>query len=151
MGASVKSTVEIELSVPRDRKGEFEPQIVKKYQGDIFRIEDKIISLYGCGMSTRDISENIKELYGFEVSAEVVSNVTNRVLGEVKEWQSMALKSVYSVIFMDGLVFKVKKEGIIQKVTAYGCVGVDMEGQKEVLSLHIGGGGIGKILVVCNE
>jgi transposase-like protein len=76
---------EIELSVPRDRKGEFEPQIVKKYQTDIFGIEDKIISLYGCGMSTRDISENIRELYGFEVSAEVVSNITNRVLSEIKE------------------------------------------------------------------
>jgi transposase-like protein len=133
------SSGEIDLSVPRDRNGEFEPQIVKKYQTDIFGIEDKIISLYGCGMSTRDISENIRELYGFDVSAEVVSNVTNRVLAEVKEWQSRPLKSVYAVIFMDGLVFKVKKDGIMQKNTAYGCIGVDMEGQKEVLSIHIGG------------
>jgi transposase-like protein len=137
---TVKSSVgEIELTVPRDRNGEFEPQIVKKYQTDIFGIEDKIIALYGCGMSTRDISENIRELYGFDVSAEVVSNVTNRVLIEVKEWQSRSLKSVYSVIFMDGIVFKVKKDGVIQKCTAYGCVGIDMEGQKEVLSMHIGG------------
>jgi transposase-like protein len=96
-GKKVKSSSgEIELSVPRDRNGEFEPQIVKKYQGDILGIEEKIISLYGCGMSTRDIADNIKELYGFDVSAEVVSNVTNRVLGEIREWQSRPLKSVYA-------------------------------------------------------
>jgi transposase-like protein len=139
-GKKVKSSSgEIELSVPRDRNGEFEPQVVKKYQTDIFGIEDKIISLYGCGMSTRDISENIKELYGFEVSAEVVSNVTNRVLSEIKEWQSRPLKSVYAVIFMDGMVFKSKKDGVMQKITAYGCIGIDLDGQKDVLSMHIGG------------
>ena len=129
----------LELSVPRDRKGEFEPQIVKKHQTDIFGIEDKIISLYGCGMSTRDISDNIKELYGFEVSADTVSNITNRVLSEVKEWQSRPLKSTYAVIFMDGMVYKIKKDGVMQKCTVYGCVGVDMDGNKDPLSLHIGG------------
>lgn len=78
---TVKSSVgNIKLSVPRARNGEFEPQIVKKHQNDIFGIEDKIISLYGCGMSTRDISTNIKELYGFEMFADTVSNITNRVL-----------------------------------------------------------------------
>jgi transposase-like protein len=133
------SSGEIELSVPRDRNGEFEPRVVKKYQTDIFGIEDKIISLYGCGMSTRDISENIKELYGFEVSAEVISNVTNRVLSEIKEWQSRPLKSVYAVVFMDGMVFKSKKDGVMQKITAYGCIGIDLDGQKDVLSMHIGG------------
>jgi transposase-like protein len=139
-GKTVRSSSgEIELSVPRDRKSEFEPQVVKKYQGDIFGIEDKIISLYGCGMSTRDISDNIKELYGFEVSAEVVSNVTNRVLIESKEWQARPLKSVYAVIFMDGMVFKIKKDGVMQKITSYGCIGIDMDGQKEVLSMHIDG------------
>jgi transposase-like protein len=129
---------EFELSVPRDRNGEFEPKVVKKYQTDIFGIEDKIISLYGCGMSTRDISENINELYGFDISADTVSNITNRVLSEVKEWQSRPLKSTYAVVFMDGMVFKIKKDGIMQKSTAYACIGIDMDGQKEVLSLHIG-------------
>ena len=99
------STGELELEVPRDRIGEFEPQVVKKYQTDILGIEDKIIALYGCGMSTRDISSNIKEIYGFEVSAEVVSNVTNRVLSEAKDWQSRQLKNIYSVVFLDGMVF----------------------------------------------
>ena len=129
----------LELIVPRDRNGEFEPQVIKKHQSDITKIEDKVIALYGCGMSTRDISDNIKEIYGFEVSAETISNITNRVLVDVKEWQSRALKPIYSVVFMDGMVFKVKKDGIIQKCTAYACVGVDLDGQKEVLSLQIGG------------
>ena len=124
------SNGELKLNVPRDRNGEFEPKIVKKYQGDIFGIEDKIISLYGCGMSTRDISDNIQELYGFDVSAETISNITNRVISDMKDWQSRALKSVYAVVFMDG---------IIQKRTVYTCIGIDMDGKKEVLSLHIGG------------
>lgn len=133
------SNGELKLNVPRDRNGEFEPKIVKKYQGDIFGIEDKIISLYGCGMSTRDISDNIHELYGFDVSAETISNITNRVISDMKDWQSRALKSVYAVVFMDGMVFKIKKDGIIQKRTVYTCIGIDMDGKKEVLSLHIGG------------
>jgi transposase-like protein len=138
-GKSVKtSSGELELSVPRDRNGEFDPKIVKKRQSDIFGIEDRIISLYGCGMSVRDISDNIRELYGFDVSAETVSNITNRVLSDVKEWQSRPLKSSYAVIFMDGMMFKIKKDGIMQKCTAYACIGVDLDGQKEVLSLHIG-------------
>ena len=124
------SNGELKLNVPRDRNGEFEPKIVKKYQGCIFGIEDKIISLYGCGMSTRDISDNIHELYGFDVSAETISNITNRVISDMKDWQSRALKSVYAVVFMDG---------IIQKRTVYTCIGIDMDGKKEVLSLHIGG------------
>lgn len=130
---------ELELMVPRDREGTFQPQIVKKHQNDISPIEDKVIALYGCGMSTRDIADNIREIYGFEISAETISNITNRVLVDVKEWQSRPLKSTYSVVFMDGVVFKVKKDGVVQKCTAYACIGVDLDGHKEVLSLHIGG------------
>ena len=96
------------MIVPRDRSGEFEPQLVKKHQMDITKIEDKIIGLYGCGMSTRDISDNIKEIYGFEVSAETISNITRQVLTDVKEWQSRALKPVYAVVFMDGMVLSEK-------------------------------------------
>ena len=132
------SNGELELEVPRDRIGEFEPQVVKKYQTDILGIEDKIIALYGCGMSTRDISSNIKEIYGFEVSAEVVSNVTNRVLSEAKDWQSRQLKNIYSVVFLDGMVFKIKRDNIIQKCTVYSCIGIDMDGMKEVLGIYIG-------------
>ena len=83
---------ELELVVPRDRSGEFEPQIVRKHQMDITKIEDKIIGLYGCGMSTRDISDNIKDIYGFEVSAETISNITHRVLNDVKEWRGVEIR-----------------------------------------------------------
>jgi transposase-like protein len=128
----------IELAVPRDRNGEFEPQVVKKYQTDILGIEDKVIALYGSGMTTRDISENISEIYGIGMSAETISNITNSVLMTVKEWQSRPLKAVYPVVFMDGMVFKVKKDGIVQRCTAYACIGIDLDGQKEVLGLHVG-------------
>ncbi len=90
-------------------------------------------------MSTGDISDNIQELYGFDVSAETISNITNRVISDMKEWQSRRLKAVYVVVFMDGMVFKIKKDGIIQKCTVYTCIGIDIDGKKEVLSLHIGG------------
>jgi transposase-like protein len=97
-------------------------------------------------------SDNIRELYGFDVSAETVSNITNRVLSDVKEWQSRPLKSTYAVIFMDGMVFKVKKDGVMQKCTAYACVGVDLDGQKDVLSMHIGAAESSKYwLTVMNE
>jgi len=129
----------IELEVPRDRNGEYEPLVIPKYKSDIFGIEDKIIGLYGLGMSTRDISEHIKEIYDFEISESTVSNVTNRVLCEAKEWQSRALKEKYAVCFLDGVVYKVKKEGIVQKVTAYTVIGIDMEGYKEVLGIYLGG------------
>ena len=109
----------IELDVPRDRNGGYVPKIIPKYQGDIFGIEDKIICLYGLGMSTRDISAHIKDIYDFELSESTVSNITNRVLSELKDWQSRTLKEKYAVVFLDGIVYKVKKEGIIQKVTAY--------------------------------
>jgi transposase-like protein len=136
-GKTVKTSAgELELSAPQDRNGEFEPKIIKKHQNDIFGIEDRIISLYSCGMSVRDISDNIRELYGFDVSVETVSNITNRVLSDVKEWQSRPLKSTYAVVFMDGMMFKIRKDGIMQKCTTYACIGVDLDGQKEVLSLQ---------------
>jgi transposase-like protein len=142
----------IELNVPRDRNGEYEPQIIPKYKGDIFGIEDKIIGLYGLGMSTRDISDHIKEIYDFDVSESTVSNITNKVLTEAKEWQSRALKEKYAVVFLDGMVYKVKKEGVIQKVTAYIVVGIDMDGYKDVLGLYLGGFESSKYwLTVLNE
>ncbi|MDR1941637.1 MAG: IS256 family transposase [Endomicrobium sp.] len=129
---------EIELEVPRDREGEYEPKIVPKGKRDIFGIEDKIILLYGSGMTTRDISDNIKDLYGFEVSETTVSNVTNRVLEEVKEWQNRPLKEQYAAIFLDGLYFHIKQDGVVCKASVYGMIGIDMDGNKEVLGLYIG-------------
>jgi transposase-like protein len=127
----------IELAVPRDRNGEFEPMVVKKHQTDILGIEDKIISLYATGMTTRDISDNIQEIYGSSISAETVSNITNRVIGEAREWQARPLKKTYAVCFMDGMVFKVKRDGCSQRTTLYVCIGIDLEGRKEVLSISV--------------
>jgi len=129
---------EIALEVPRDREGEFEPKLLPKGKRDIFGIEDKIITLYGSGMTTRDISDSIKDLYGFEVSETTVSNITGRVIEDAKVWQSRPLQERYAVIFLDGLFFNIKNEGSVCKASAYALIGVDMEGRKEVLGIYVG-------------
>lgn len=104
---------EMELDIPRDREGEFEPIIVPKHKRDISGIEEKVISLYARGMSTRDIHEQIKDLYGIEVSAEMVSKITDRIIPEIKEWQSRPLEKIYPFIFMDAIHYKVRTENHI--------------------------------------
>ncbi|EYE87138.1 transposase Mu, partial [Fervidicella metallireducens AeB] len=129
---------EMEIDVPRDRNGEFEPKIVPKNKTDISGIEDKIISLYARGMSTRDIQDQIKDLYGIDISPELVSKITDRIIPEVKEWQSRPLEKIYSFIFMDAIHYKVREEGRILNRAAYVVLGVNIEGYKEVLGIWIG-------------
>ena len=134
----VKSKVgEIELEIPRDRKGKFEPQIVQKYQKDISGIEEKVISMYAKGMSTRDIQSHIYDIYGYEISAETVSNITDTVIERANEWRSRALQAVYPIVFMDGLVVKMRSEGHVRNMTVYAVMGIDLEGQKECLGLYL--------------
>lgn len=128
----------IKIDIPRDRNGEFEPQIVPKHQRTVDGIEDKILSLYSCGMTTRDISEQIEKLYGVDISAETVSNITNRILPLVSEWQNRPLESTYSFIFMDAIHYKVREEKQIVVKAAYVVIGVNLDGQKEVLGIWIG-------------
>lgn len=128
----------VELNVPRDRNGDFEPKIVPKHQRSVNGIEDKILSLYATGMTTRDISEQIKELYGVEVSAETVSNITNRILPLVSEWQNRPLENTYSFVFMDAIHYKVREDKQIVVKAAYVVIGVDLDGNKEVLGIWIG-------------
>jgi len=128
----------ISINVPRDRNGEFEPQIVPKHQRNINGIEDKILSLYATGMTTRDISEQIRELYDVEVSAETVSNITNRILPLVSEWQNRPLEKTYSFIFMDAIHYKVREEKHVVVKAAYVVIGVNLDGEKEVLGIWIG-------------
>jgi len=128
----------VEINVPRDRKGEYNPKIVPKYSRDVSGIEEKVISLYAKGMSTRDIHEQIKELYGVEVSAELVSNITERIVPEIKEWQNRPLEKVYPFIFMDAIHYKVRDEGQVNKRAAYVVVGIDLEGYKDILGIWIG-------------
>jgi len=128
----------VELNVPRDRKGEYNPKIVPKYSRDVSGIEEKVISLYAKGMSTRDIHEQIKELYGVEVSAELVSKITERIVPEIKEWQNRPLEKVYPFIFMDAIHYKVRDEGQVNKRAAHVVVGIDLEGYKDILGIWIG-------------
>ena len=127
-----------EFETPRDRNGEFEPKIVPKNTRDVSGIEDKIISLYAKGLSTRDINEQIQELYGIEVSATMVSNITDQIIPEIKEWQARPLDDVYPFVFIDAVHFSVREDNHIIKKAAYIVLGINSEGFKEVLGIWIG-------------
>ncbi|MGL4799689.1 MAG: IS256 family transposase, partial [Cellulosilyticaceae bacterium] len=129
---------EVELEVPQDRESTFEPQIVRKRQKDISQIDEKIISMYARGLTTRQISEQIQEIYGFEVSEGFVSDVTDKLLPEIEDWQHRALSSVYPIVFIDAVHFSVKDNHVIKKLAAYVILGVTMDGHKEVLSIQVG-------------
>ena len=126
------------IDVPQDREGSFEPRVVKKHQKDISAIDDKIISMYAKGMTTRQISEQIEDIYGFEVSEGLVSDITDKLLPQIEEWQQRPLSDVYPVIFVDAIHFSVRDNGIIRKKAAYIILGINNEGKKEVLSIEIG-------------
>lgn len=130
---------DIEIAVPRDRKGDFEPQIVKKNQttlsGDI---EEKILSMYAKGMTTSDIEGHIRDIYGIEVSDSTISRVTDKILPVVKEWQVRPLESIYAVVFMDAIHFHVRSEGQIVKKAVYIAIGVQMDGIRDVLGMWVG-------------
>jgi transposase-like protein len=127
---------ELELRVPQDRKSEFEPQVVPKHKRDISEVERKIIAMYGRGMTTREISEQIEDIYGFEVSAELVSKVTDKLIPQIEEWHNRPLSAVYPIVFIDAIVFSVRREKSVQKTSAYVVLGVNAEGMKEVLSVE---------------
>jgi len=128
----------IPINVPQDRNSDFEPKVVPKRKKDISNIEQKIISMYAKGLSTRQISDQIEEIYGFEVSEGMVSDITNKLLPEIEEWQNRPLSRVYPIVFIDAIHFSVRDGNIIKKLAAYIILGVSEEGKKEVLSIHIG-------------
>ena len=129
---------DIDLTVPRDRRGEYEPQIVKKHQMDISAIEDKIIFLYSQGTSTRDIEKTMQEMYGIEVDATRVSRITDKLLPLIREWQNRPLESVYAMVMLDAIHYKVREEGTVVKKAVYIAIGTDLEGKKDVLGLWVG-------------
>lgn len=129
---------ETSIDVPQDRESSFEPKIVKKRQKDISGIDDKIIAMYAKGMTTRQISEQIEDIYGFEVSEGMVSDITDRLLPQIDEWQHRPLSAVYPVVFIDAVHFSVKDNNVIRKLAAYIILGINDEGMKEVLSIQIG-------------
>lgn len=136
---TVKSELgEIPLDVPRDRNGTFEPKIVPKRSRDISGIENQIISLYARGMSTRDIHDQMNDLYGIEVSAEMVSKITDKIVPQIKEWQNRPLEAVYPFVFLDAIHYKVRTDGRIVNRAAYVVIGINLEGMKDVLGIWIG-------------
>jgi putative transposase len=126
---------ELELEIPRDRTSTFEPQILPKHQTRFTGFDDKIISMYARGMTTRDIEGHLKEIYGVEVSPALVSQVTEAVNEEVKRWQSRALEPIYGIVYLDALYVKMRHEGRVENRAVYVAIGVDLEGQKDVLGL----------------
>ena len=136
---NVRSTFgEFQVEVPQDRNSTFEPQIVKKRQKDISEIDQKIINMYVRGLTTRQISEQIEDIYGFECSESFISNVTDKILQDIQDWQNRPLEKVYPVIFIDATHFSVREDNRIKKIAAYVVLGITKDGMKEVLSLEIG-------------
>ena len=130
---------DMEIGIPRDRKGEFEPQIVKKYQNTVTQdMEEKIISMYAKGMTTNDIESHMRELYDIEISDSTISRITDKILPIVKEWQERPLEGIYAVVFMDAIHYHVRNEGRIVKRAVYIAIGIDMEGHKDVLGMYVG-------------
>lgn len=129
---------EIPIDVPQDRDGDFEPQIVQKRKKDISEIERKIISMSAKGMTTRQISDIIEDIYGFGVSEGMITNVTNKILPKIEEWQQRPLSAVYPIVFIDAIHFSARAEHIVKKVAAYIILGINDEGKKEVLSITVG-------------
>ena len=127
----------LDLEVPRDRQGRFEPQLVEKYARRLPGFDDKVISMYARGMTTREIRAHIAELYGLTVSAELISKVTDAVLDEVAEWQSRPLEEVYAIVYFDAVRVKIRDEGLVRNKAVYLAIGVSCAGRKEVLGLWI--------------
>lgn len=129
---------EFEIDVPQDRNGSFEPQIVKKRQKDISEIDQKIISMYARGLTTRQISDQIEEIYGFECSEGFISDVTDKILKDIEDWQNRPLDDIYPILFIDAVHFSVREDNRIKKLAAYVILAITMDGKKDVISLQIG-------------
>jgi transposase-like protein len=139
-GKTLKTSMgEVELRIPRDRNGDFEPQIIKKRQTTMPNdLEDRIISMYAKGMTTADIEAHMADVYGIEISDTMVSRITDKVLPIIREWQQRPLEEIYAVLFMDAIVYPVRKDGIIVKKAVYIAIGINLEGKKDVLGMWIG-------------
>lgn len=130
---------DMQIDVPRDRNGDFEPQIIKKYQNTITQdMEEKIISMYAKGMTTADIENHMKELYDIDISDSIISHITDKIMPMVKEWQERPLETIYAAVFMDAIHYHVRSEGRIVKKAVYIGLGIDMDGHKDILGMYIG-------------
>jgi transposase-like protein len=142
---SYKKTVktsagEVEVEVPRDRNGDYEPQILKKYQASSNELEDKIIALYAKGMTTRDMEAHLRELYGVEVSAATISTITNKVMPLVEDWQNRPLATIYPIIYLDAIHYKLRRDHKVENRAIYIVLAVRLDGHKDVLGHWVGEG-----------
>jgi len=128
----------IELTIPRDRNSTFDPVVVKKYEKTLGPIEDKIISMYAKGMTTRDIQSHVEEIYGLEISPTTVSRITDSIVVHAKEWQSRPLSEIYPIVFFDAIHYKVREDGKVRSKAAYTCLAIDLEGRKDMLGIWVG-------------
>lgn len=128
----------MDIKVPQDRKSTFEPQVVKKRQKDISDIDQKIISMYAKGMTTRQISDTQEDIYGFEASEGFISDVTDKIMPQIEEWQNRPLSEVYPVLYIDAIHYSVRDNGVIRKLAAYVILGINIDGYKEVLTIEVG-------------
>ena len=128
----------MDIQVPQDRKSTFEPQVVRKRQKDISSIDQKIISMYAKGMTTRQISETLEDIYGFEASEGFISDVTDKILPQIEDWQKRPLSEIYPVLYIDAIHYSVRDNGVIRKLAAYVILGINLDGQKEVLTIQVG-------------
>lgn len=126
-----------EIAVPRDRNGEFEPMVLGKQQVRTDEIEQKIMTMYGKGMSQRDIEDSLYEIYGADIPQTLISKITDKILPEVNAWQNRPLESIYPIIYFDGIVFKSRKDNQIINKCVYSVLGIDMDGQKDILGCWI--------------
>jgi putative transposase len=128
---------ESEIAVPRDRKGTFEPAVIEKRQTRTDEIEARVLAMYSKGISTRDIEDHLRDIYGVDASASLISRITDRIMPELIEWQSRPLSEVYPVVFFDGINFKVKKDGKVINKCVYSVLGIDCDGRKDILGIWI--------------
>ena len=143
---------EVEIDAPRDRDGSFDPQLIPKRSKDVSGIEDKVLSMYAKGMTTRQISETIEDIYGFETSESFISDVTDKILPQIEDWQNRPLDEVYPILYIDAIHYSVRDNGVIRKLAAYVILGINAEGKKEVLTITIGDNESAKYwLAVLNE
>ena len=127
----------VEIEVPRDRDGSFDPLIVKKHQSFDSDLENRVTSMYARGMSTRDIRSQLQEFYGTEVSPGLISKITDKLLDGITEWQARPLDDVYAVVFLDAIYYKVRTDGKVQSRVAYSCLGIDLDGKVDVLGIWL--------------
>ena len=143
---------DVDLNIPRDRKAEFEPQIIKKYETVCNELDKKIISLYAKGMSTSDIQAEIEDLYGITISPSMVSKITDKVIATATEWQNRMLDKTYPIVYLDAMYFKVRSNGKIVNKAVYICLGYSMEGYKDILGLWVDEAEGAKFwLSICND